>query len=201
MNQTFTYRARPSGLAARVYCDTSFVIDLFAYAHPTVLGSAGVRARSRVNDAQAFYVWAKGQGLEFYVSLLAIEEAYQLLLFTPVRAATSAGRFKGWKDFRAADSAAFTASLKAGRQAVGTFNTFLRGSGLQLLTFGAGPFSGLLVREARVTRYARALIASYESDVMDAFHFALMRRAGIEVAAASDHDWTKFPFGTLITRA
>lgn len=201
MNQTFTYRARPKGLPGPAYCDTSFVVDLFAYAHPKVIGGASVATRGRIKDAHAFYIWARGESLDFYVSILVIEEAYQLLLFSPIRTAAKAATLNSWKDLRAKRPSEFAKALADGRQAVAVFHNFMKGSGLQVLAFGDGPLVGRLLREPRTCRYARALLTGYEADVMDAFHFAVMRRAGLELAIASDSDWSNFPFGTLVTRA
>lgn len=76
---------------------------------------------------------------------------------------------------------------------------FLRSSGLRLLTVGIGRFAGMLMRDGRICRYARGLLATNEAEAMDAFHYALMRRCRIDLAVSSDNDWSAFPYGVLIT--
>ena len=197
---THTYRSRPAGLDRLAYCDTSFILDLFAHANPSALGSASAAAKARTADAHGFYIWARLQGIQFYVSVFAIEEVYHKLLFLPINSyiRSNAG-YSSWKRLRAQDPTTFNALITIGRSAIGSFQNYVRGSGLALITVGAGPFSGIWLREARLCRYARALLALYDAEAMDAFHYALMRRCGITLAVSSDRDWTAFPHGTLIT--
>jgi hypothetical protein len=111
----------------------------------------------------------------------------------------SGSGYRGWKDFRARDSTQFGILLAKGRAAVGSFHNYLRGSGLGLIAFGVGAFAGVLQREARLCRYARTVLARYDSEAMDSFHYAIMRHCGMQIAISSDRDWTNFPYGILFT--
>ena len=200
---THRYVSRPAGLVGPAYCDTSFVLDLFAHANPNHMTQASRASKQRATDAHAFYDWARLQGVDFYMSILVIEEAYGKLLFGPITQHLSSSRsgYRSWKELRNRDPAAFQSLITQGRQAVGTFQRFLQGIGIALITFGRGRFAGTTMNEHRICRYARAVLSLYETDAMDAFHYAIMRRCGWSLAIASDRDWTQFPIGTLVTAA
>lgn len=193
-----TYADRPAALERVAYCDTSFILDLFAESRPAVLPST---SRARTRAALEFYVWARQKGVVFVTSFLAIEECYQKLLFSEVTLVRRKYGHDNWKKLRIEKPSEFQAALSRGRAAVATFQTFMRGSGIELIAFGSGRFAHLLPREPRICLYARRLLARYETDAMDAFHYALLRRCRISLAVSSDRDWKEFPYGTLVTAA
>lgn len=195
-----SYADRTS-LSGPVYCDTSFLIDLFSVLTfpPASFSGLNPFVQARAKAAGGFYSWASAQRLELATSLLALEESYQTVLFSDIRQGARRARHNTWKDWRTADPTAFRRALRAARGALNTFQSFFDASNISLITFGQGSFRRFVPRDPRIVGYARAILLRHEVDTMDAFHYALMRVARIDSAASSDGDWVSFPWGTVIT--
>jgi predicted nucleic acid-binding protein len=189
----YTYSDRPT-LPARIYCDTSFLLDVFASRYPPV--SLDPVKRARAHDAGAFLTWGRSQGTTFCTSLLAFQEAFQRLQFAEILK-----RSGNWKQFRSSNPADFAALLHRGRRTARKFVRSLDGEGIQTLEFGIGELVNTLLRERLVVRYARQILRRYGIDSADAFQYVLARRAGILAAVSSDADWANLPFDPIITSA
>lgn len=185
-----------------LYCDTSFLLDLFS-SHlltsnePPVLTS---RQRMRVDAAHAFFLRCQEADAQVLTSVFAIEEAFHVLLWQFVREdiRESHGRWKTWKQYRLQSADQFLVALESGREDLAEFDTWWRDAGILLLHAAQHP-RGRVVSELHTINDARTLLDRLEVDVMDAFHYSAMRRFGLANAASSDADWTEFPVGTLYT--
>jgi hypothetical protein len=148
--------------------------------------------KARAKAAFDFFIWARTQGVVFYTSILAVEECYHKVLFTPLRQASKSA---DWKAFRASNPSDYATALAKGRSALRTFQGFLATSGIRLVTNGVR--SGAQVQ--RLIGYARALLLRHELEAMDALQYAIMRRHRLPSAASCDADWANLPFGILVT--
>ena len=155
--------------------------------------------RARCKAGHDFYIWGRLQGVAFVVSFLALQECYHRSLFGAINDAARKAGHKDWKDYRRDEPAAFAASAGTGRALLANFQAFFASSGLKVMTFGTGHLGRLLMREPRVARYARTVLEHFDVDTMDAFHYALMRRARINAAASNDADWHALPYGVVIS--
>jgi hypothetical protein len=184
-----------------VYCDTSFLIDLFTALKvpPASFKSLNPFVQARATAAAGFYTWARSQSIELATSLLAIEEGYHTVLFSDLRLQSKKAHHANWKAWRGADPIGFKKAFGVGRGALTDFHSFFESSGIALITFGQGTFARFVPRDPRIVGYARAILLRYEVDTMDAFHYSLMRVTRIETAASSDGDWAVFPYGTVIS--
>ncbi len=198
-----SYAARPLPSQVKVYCDTSYLLDLYAGALIAAGKNLGLSTTqlNRVQAVTSFAADARTQNVEFVTSIFAVEEAFNKLVFQHVNAAAARAvpPIKGWKAFRAAEPAAFVAALTAGRAEVRAFNLLLKSHSIDVLCFGRQPSRSVPVLEHAVIVFAEMLLQLYPVDGMDAFHYATMRRFNIAHAAASDRDWMAFPHGTLFT--
>lgn len=185
------YGDRTPGIAGPIYCDASFILDFFVHQQAPPRSLQPMLA-ARVKAAFDFYIWARGQKIEFVTSVLGVQECYHKVLFGPVRDAAKAQK---WKDFRRAEPLKFAASIALGRAELVKFHAFFAGSGINLHPITTHSSS----QTARLVSYARAILAGYEVDTMDAMHYAVMRRSRIQVAATSDSDWASLPYGTVVT--
>ena len=196
------YTARPIAPGGTIYCDTSFLLDLFAEylassGRPPILSS---RQANRARQAKSFFDDAKTLGVTFLTSVFAVEEGMHILLVRDINTAMkSAGSYLNWKDFRRSDPAGFTAALNLGRRAMLEFETLLKLLAIDVLAMGKQPPPKPPVLEAHVIADAKLLLSGVEVDAMDAFQFVTMRRFDIDRAASSDVDWLMFPSGTLYT--
>lgn len=188
-------------LLGPVYCDASFLLDLYtASGAPTANFMAlNPFVRARATAAVAFQVWAQASGIGLCTSLLGVQECYHKMLFSNIKAGAGKAGHRTWKDWRANDPAAFKLAMRQGRGALHNFHAFFQRSGIMLLSFGPITSIGVLPRDPRIVGYARAVLVRYDADTMDAFHYALMRVRGISTAASSDADWVSFPWGTVVT--
>lgn len=185
-----------SPLAGPVYCDASFLMDLFVD-HVGPANLAG-HLKNRAKNGHAFYIWARLQGVTFVTSFLALQECYHNVLFGELRTQWKTAGYQSWKEYRRNDPAGFAATMSRARGILARFHTFFTVSGIKLVTFGTGTWTGLLLREPHLTRYARGVLATCHVDTMDAFHYAIMRRCRIDAAVSTDRDWTSLPKGTLV---
>lgn len=196
------YTDRPPPPAPRVYCDTSFLLDLYSHSRITRGLPARITGtqRQRLLHVRAFVNEAKNNGTVFVSSIFAVEEAFQKLLFQPVYEAMQqhATRFNKWKDFRTGDQAGFQQAIGFGRGFVVEFDSLIQQENIEILQFGRQT-AQLSVLEHQVISFAREILRLYDTEAMDAFHYAVMRRFGITHAASSDVGWLAFPNGTLIT--
>ena len=197
-----TYASGPLAGLDDLYCDTSFLLDIYAAsllttAEPPVLSS---RQEQRAEQADRFFRRCIGLGAQVVTSVLALEEAFHVLLWQFVREDIndSNGAWRNWKQYRAADTARFLEALDSGRQEMMDFDTFWRTEGI-LLLHGGQQLVGPPISELHLVNDARQLVDRLEVDVMDAFHYSAMRRFGLSNAASSDSDWAVFPSGRLYT--
>lgn len=189
-----------SPLKGPIYCDASYILDLYTYAHKAP-SFAGIKPwlKARCLAAHGFYIWARVERVEFVTSFLALQECYHRFVFSEIKDEVQRRGLRSWKDLKRDDQAEYNRLLARGRQHVGDFHTFFRGSGVSVMAFGSGALSQMLLREPRIARYARGILATCHVDTMDAFHYAIMRRAGIDVAASGDRDWHALPYGTIVS--
>jgi hypothetical protein len=199
------YTARPIANDSRIYCDTSFLLDLFAddlRRRGSNLGLSGT-VTARIQQVTTFFADASANGNKFFTSLLAIEEAFHALLSREIKVRMRRANppFTNWKDFRVADRSSFDEALKVGRTLINDFDGFTKAKNIDVLSFAREPNVFNLILEQQVIAYGRGCLTSFEAECMDAFQFASMRRFGFQYAASSDPDWLIFPFGSLYTAA
>lgn len=191
MAAALVYTARPDPPPARVYCDASYLVDIFVLASPAGLKTLSATRQTQAQSARDFYIWGKGRGISFTTSILTIEEIYRKVLVTPINEVMQkrSPRPTDWKEFRRQAPADFQAALARGRHQVGRFHSFLIGLALPLIIVGRSLLASEDSAAKRITRYARVLLSQHELDGMDAFHIAVARFAGIEWVATNDRDW------------
>src|SRR5439155_23012974 len=134
------YTARPSSLPPLIYCDSSFLFDLFGAADPARLAKYPMGVRTRATDATTFFTWAKQHGVAFVTSLLALEEIHRVIVFNPINAELHKKRkVKGintWKDLKAKKPAVFQQKLEDGRRMLSVFQRFFTALKIPLVMFG-----------------------------------------------------------------
>jgi hypothetical protein len=148
----------------------------------------------RASNARSFLTWAQRDGVEFYASWLAMQECYHVLLFAELKKHGGAR----WKQFRTANRPQFLLYLNRGRAAVRTFHDLMNTLGIHMIQFGMPPFAFVAGREVTMCLHARYLLAKFELDVADAFHFVIARKCKFDVAVSSDSDWRLLPYPTLV---
>src|SRR5438034_90305 len=104
------YTDRSKAPPDMVFCDASFVLDVYAAARPVILNNYTSFLRARAKNAASFFAWAKARGTKFVLSLLVMEEVANLMLFAEVKSLAKK-RGLNWKQFRSQHPTAFQAAL------------------------------------------------------------------------------------------
>ncbi len=182
-----------------IYCDASYLLDLYQANSRVRLSS--YKFAGRATDGHGFYLWGRLHAVRFVVSMLALEEVYNAVLFSEIRLEASRRSLSGWKQLRATDAAAFAALLSRGRTSVQSFHRFFGGLGAELITVGRAVLSSDSFPASRISKYARVLLDKFELDGMDAYHIALARFCGVPCAATTDSDWERVPTIDVVTAA
>lgn len=183
------YTDRPPLRPAVVYCDTSFLFQLYIAADANRLAKLQGVEQQEARAAGLFFRWAKQKGVRFVASILALEEIANLLVLGPVREEATSRNIRGWKALRRSDLATFTTLLARGRKAARRFHGFFVASEIRLVGGGRFSDSSSSNLPRRVYQFARLLLAKHELDAMDAYHIALARYCRIDWAASADADW------------
>lgn len=201
--ERFTYSTALVGLANHagpIYCDTSFLLDLFARHLQNIGHSPDLsRKQERITAASQFFFDAQADKRAFVTSIFGVEESFQALCFHFVREEVVAAGLRSWKELRDQDLKRFSHALDAGRRLVHEFDVFLKEKEVDILALGQQPRGQPPILEAHIGADARMISAAVAVDVMDVFHYVTMLRFGIAIAASSDRDWLLFPTGKLIT--
>lgn len=195
------YAKRPITVRGLVYCDTSFLLDIFSHdastrgRKPKVLVGQAARAKR----AADFRVDASSLGVVFITSIFAVEEAFHKLLSVPILKAANLAGHKDWKVFQSVEPTLFAAAVDVGRNAIVAFDLFLAMSNIDVLAMGRQPYPKPPILEAQVQKLMKMYLLKYEVEAMDALHYATMRKFSILAAASSDRGWLQFSRGTLFT--
>lgn len=184
------YTDRPPLRPKVVYCDTSFLFQIYMAADANRIAKLRRLEQSEARSARLFFEWASKQGVEFVASILTMEEIASILVLGPVKEEAGNRALRGWKSLRQSDPSTFATLLDRGRRAGRRFHSFIIGSGIHLVGGGrVADESSSSNLPRRVYHYARLLLAVHELDAMDAYHIALARYCRIDWAASADSDW------------
>ena len=174
------------------YWDTNYIFDLLRYYDHKDSSAKGPRYR----EAGAFYIKLKRNNVTRFTSIIAVEEAIHIILYTTgimkdMKKYTDSNGdiFSSHKQFKKEKLLEFEKSHKKHMVRVLQFLAFLGSLGLTLIYPKEFRHLDTPQVSKRVSDYSVALLKKYKLESMDALHVAIARCARIEAIVSNDKDF------------